>query len=609
MTRCSRLTSSVAGGSLVLAMLFALPRCVHAQWATGGPAGGEVLALAGHSAAPNLMIAGTAHGAFVTNDGGMTWQDANAGLTGDAINGVALDAGGNAVAATSSGLFLRRANTDKWTAVGPPGSYTSMAVSRKGFFYAGSIRSGLLKSTDRGATWTSQALPGTPPVFKVAVDADEVEYAGTRQGVFVYADAAWKQTDLGTTSADITALSIALDQNGLLPASGTVYAGTSSGDVFVSKDKGQTWTKVSDAALSSAVSGVLATADGSVYMTNDSGAWLLNADTKVWGKIAHYSWARANGLLLLGANLYVATGNGVLLKGEEGWSLRNTGLLAHTIKALATAPNNVVFALTRGGIYRSEDGGANWKFSGFSRAQLESLAVGPTTSVYAGTRTGGNPVGVFKSVDGGQHWQVPANAGLPSEIVYALAVDGDGNVYAATQTGLFKSVDGAATWNESDNGPGAGAYLDLLILPGNTLLTCSRDGIFTSSDKAATWKPCNTGLASGHADTLSASADGSIIYAGSGPAIYKSVDKGSTWKGCGSPPESPGPMRVTAVSASVAYAGDRQTGLWKSVDAGATWTNAGTGLKTPQIFCLAVSPTGTLFVGTNGFSVWQKPAG
>jgi photosystem II stability/assembly factor-like uncharacterized protein len=130
------------------------------------------------------------------------------------------------------------------------------------------------------------------------------------------------------------------------------------------------------------------------------------------------------------------------------------------ITQLAIHPTNgnvLVAAAAGGGVWRTDNAGLTW------RAQMESqptltmgaVAIAPSNPqvIYAasgedadgfGPAWGG--VGLYRSVDGGNHWTICTN--LPCALFSAIVVHpSDPNiVYVAGQRGLFKSVDGGATW-------------------------------------------------------------------------------------------------------------------------------------------------------------------
>jgi photosystem II stability/assembly factor-like uncharacterized protein len=100
--------------------------------------------------------------------------------------------------------------------------------------------------------------------------------------------------------------------------------------------------------------------------------------------------------------------------------------------------SGIVFAGTRSGVFKSNDGGASWSAasSGLPALYVLGLAIDPhsPTTVYAGTFGGG----VFMSSDGGATW-TDVSEGLTSPFVNALAIDAvtPTTLYAGTNDGVF----------------------------------------------------------------------------------------------------------------------------------------------------------------------------
>jgi uncharacterized repeat protein (TIGR01451 family) len=117
-----------------------------------------------------------------------------------------------------------------------------------------------------------------------------------------------------------------------------------------------------------------------------------------------------------------------------------------------------ILAATSTTLYRSTDGGDLWvqAITGLpANAIVGKLAAAASdpTSVYASiyTAPSSGPItsfGVYKSTDAGLSW-APANTGIASSAIYALAVDPTNAmiVYTATDSALLKSIDGGTTWN------------------------------------------------------------------------------------------------------------------------------------------------------------------
>jgi photosystem II stability/assembly factor-like uncharacterized protein len=115
-----------------------------------------------------------------------------------------------------------------------------------------------------------------------------------------------------------------------------------------------------------------------------------------------------------------------------------TGPSGGSVVAIANDPinTNIIYAGSwGGGVHKSTDGGASWKFAGkgIPNGLIDSLAVDPVTptTVYAGTHGDG----VYKTTDGGATWAAMHTGMQDHAVVYTLTVN-PGNhalVYAGTR--------------------------------------------------------------------------------------------------------------------------------------------------------------------------------
>lgn len=123
-------------------------------------------------------------------------------------------------------------------------------------------------------------------------------------------------------------------------------------------------------------------------------------------------------------------------------------------------PGTMLAATLEGGIYRTEDGGANWKAVGPAKTFTFDLAMDQSdpNRVYAGS----SEMRVYRSTDSGLTWQpVSLPEAKPGQItVSALAVDKSqpGTVYAGTSApnftaaaGMFVSHDYGASFSKADS--------------------------------------------------------------------------------------------------------------------------------------------------------------
>ncbi len=180
---------------------------------------------------------------------------------------------------------------------------------------------------------------------------------------------------------------------------------------------------------------------------------------------------------------------------------------------------------------------------------------------------------VFKTTDGGAHWQATATSGSGwVGANQALAADPrhPGTLYAGTQVAIYKTVDGGRSWRPSKRGL---VVPQLETLPGWVI--------------ALAVDPANT----------------NIVYAGS-DRVSKSSNGGRSWRTmlAPSPTRYPratvsalaiAPTRPEAIYAIKSDFADGRTAIYKSTDAGTNW-HATTGVRGTYAYgfatALAVDP-------------------
>jgi len=175
------------------------------------------------------------------------------------------------------------------------------------------------------------------------------------------------------------------------------------------------------------------------------------------------------------------------------------------------------------GIYRSDDGGKSWKNLGLKKSEhIGRVVVDPRDSkvVYVaaeGPLWGpGGDRGLYKTTDGGKNWKavlpISENTGVvdvqldPSnaDIVYAAAYQRRRHVFTLIDGGpesaIYKSTDAGATWNKVTSGlPSvdlgriglAVSAADPNVVYATVEAADGKGGIFRSPDKGATWEKRN----------------------------------------------------------------------------------------------------------------------
>jgi len=239
----------------------------------------------------------------------------------------------------------------------------------------------------------------------------------------------------------------------------TFYFGSAGGGVWKTSDAGRTWQALMQHETSSSIGAIaVAPSNGNIIYVG-TGQVALRYD------------------ILSGDGVYRSTDAG---SSWENIGLKNTHHIGKIIvgpydpnKIIVAALGQVFAAGNDRGIYTSSDGGKNWKHSLFVNDSTGAvdLASDPAkpSIVYAALWQMqmhpwldyfdpeiGNGSGIYKSEDGGEHWQKLSGGGLPDgalgRIGLAVADNSDGKIIYATiiakdgKSGLYRSNDGGNNW-------------------------------------------------------------------------------------------------------------------------------------------------------------------
>ena len=167
------------------------------------------------------------------------------------------------------------AGVNHWTAIGPDGAnVVTLTIDPivPTIAFAGTTGSGVLKTTDGGASWApANAGLATTNVLALAIDAatPSTLYAGTDAGVFKSADGgqSWAVANGGMDGApSIVVNALAIDPS----SPTTLYAGTSAG-VFKTTNGAASWTSINTglSGLAARVITIDPTAPSTVYIAVD----------------------------------------------------------------------------------------------------------------------------------------------------------------------------------------------------------------------------------------------------------------------------------------------------------------------------------------------------
>ncbi len=347
-----------------------------------------------------------------------------------------------------------------WRAIGPFRGGRTKAVagvpSQPNVFYVGVCNGGVWKSTDYGRTWTpifDQQPTGSIGAVAVALSDPNVIYVGSGEGlhrpdlsvgdgIYRSADAGKTWTHLGLRDGQqIPQIAIdPRDANKILVAvAGHPYGPNTERGIFRSTDGGQTFQRV-------------------LYQDENTGGADVQIDPT-------------------NPDIVYAT----LWEAREGpWE-------------------NGAWNGSDGGIFKSTDGGRNWRPltkglpPGIIQANITISASNPNR-LYSSVASKGT-VAIYRSDDGGQTWFQATTDPRPAgrigggDLSVPRVDPKNPDIVYVASTVTWKSTDGAKTWTGFRGAPGGDDYQNLWINPNNTniILLANDQGAIVTVNGGESW--------------------------------------------------------------------------------------------------------------------------
>lgn len=441
----------------------------------------------------------------------------------------------------------------QWKQTNGPGGgeiYNFAAVGN--VLFTGTLYGGVYRSINNGITWNSIGLKG---FFSFTfLSKDNYLFAGTERGIYRTSDQGSSWENINSGIGDMISGITCFASNGI-----KIYAGTSSGSLFVSSNNGDKWNAINGLSgrqlskLDIRENILFATTYNSVfYSTNEGINWI--ASSGINSKSINCLYSNKNVFLAGTSNgIYSSTNNGI------NWSHTFNEVSSLDIYKIITKGNDI-YAVAEYGIYRSTNSGLNWVNNNFWGA---TTIFANDSGLYAGT----NSNGIYYTSDNGVNW-TQRNTGLANK--YVLCIAGNENIiFAGTHSDhIFFTTDKGDSWIKLDPGP---YYVTSLAYSSTTLFAGNYFGyIYSSSNNGINWDilyATKTGVSISY---LSVYGD-TIIAGTSGNGIIRSNDKGKTWNSISSGFDQSFInciVRKDNTLLAAAY-----EGILRSTDDGSTWQN------------------------------------
>jgi len=294
-----------------------------------------------------------------------------------------------------------------------------------------------------------------------------------------------------------------------------IFAGTSAGQLWQSRDGGRTWSPAGSALP---FPGWVVSALRFDPNRSESNRSDPNQPTRLW------------------VALWGIWGSGQVAYSDDlgkTWVARAGGLPDEPVYTLALVPGKEgrLFAGTRSGVWATEDGGATWTRRTGDLPEVQkvtSLLVDPSQpdTVIAGTWRR-----AYKSDDGGKTWSGVFEGMVLDSEVFSLTpiAERPGEIWATTCGWVYRTLDRGGHWERFKEGFVERRTPAFAALPGGKFLAGTVGGLHASTD-GVNWALVGDPALSINSIAFHPARPGRVFLATEGSGVWVSDDAAATFR-------------------------------------------------------------------------------
>lgn len=571
------------------------------QWVqTGGPEGGRVNEIV---ELENKLILATSNTIYSSINNGTTWNIVVNNLpTPNSITELTEYNGILYCSLYNNGIHKSLDGGSTWTpanaGIENKTFYTLQVFDNK--IVAGLANGGIMVSLDNGTTWLDRSEGVQNIQFAgLSVTETKIYAVGRESAVTQGSPGLFVSENDGETWTPIVVPYI--DPNGLTDVfvDGTDVYVADVGHIYLSSDEGQTWQQTTLSTFATVRN--IGKYEDYIYATTSNGRYYITRDKgSIWTMVKNEKSSDfINDLYIANGNILMSTDEGVYQSKDDGitWNSNNTGIKSIWIRAMA-ANNDYVFVGTADqGVFRTNNGGENWRNVTVGMEPGTSFINDLLTVNGAIYINNGNDI--FKSIDNGDSWESKYTTSGFESIGNLTYKDGLFVLVEGTNTILI-SNDMAETWVSTEISEFSNSGLSAVTLHNDVIFVGTNDGqLFSSNDFGDNWK--NVSIPIGHHYVTKIIGQDDVVYAATSHGLFISSDLGEQWS------------RYVAfdlefihdmiVEKETVYVGTNNGVLVSDADT-ESWHSFNDGLTSPHITSLLMHDD-QFFIGTEFSSVFK----